>query len=97
MTAAGTAGARPATLRVLCEGPTEQNFVTQVLGPHLRPFGVFAKAEPLRRGQFGVVSWQVLYEAIKADVGRSKPHEFVTTMLDLYSAVQAPGARRAGL
>jgi hypothetical protein len=34
----------PTTLRVLCEGQTEQNFVIQVLGPH---FQVFASPESL--------------------------------------------------
>lgn len=87
----------PVTLPVLCEGPTESNFVTLVLAPYLRQFSIFAKPEPLRRGQYGIVDWTRLRKAIKADVGRSRAHEFVTTMIDLYNIGQFPGnkARKA--
>lgn len=87
----GTSPGRAVTLRVLCEGPTEQNFVTQVLRPHLSEYRVFAQAEPLRRGRYGVVHWDALYAAIKADVGRSRVHEYVTTLLDLYALPDYPG------
>ena len=86
------------TLRVLCEGPTESNFVTQVLGPYLRARNVFAKPEPLRPGRplhpgrYGIVSYDRLRKAIQADIGRSRSHEFVTTMIDLYKIGNYPGA-----
>jgi len=81
-------------LRVLCEGATEQGFVTQVLGPHLRAFDVYPQAESLARGRSGVVSFKILYEAIKRDVGRSRNHQYVTTMIDLYGLTQYPGVER---
>lgn len=79
-----------AELRVLCEGATEQNFVTQVLAPSR----VFARPEPLLRGTGGVVSFERLRNAIKADLGRSRPHQFVTTMIDLYGLPDFPEAHR---
>jgi hypothetical protein len=86
---------RTATLRVLCEGPTEQNFVTQVIRPHLSEYRVYAQAEPLCRGRSGVVRWEALYAAIKADVGRSREHQYVTTLLDLYALPDYPGDSKA--
>lgn len=83
---------KTATLRILCEGQTERGFVAQVLAPHLRVFRVHAKAEGLGRGAGGSVSFDVLREAIKLDVGRSRAHEFVTTMIDLYAIGEYPGA-----
>jgi len=45
----------------------------------------------------GVVPFRTLYDAIKRDVGRSREHQYVTTMVDLYGLSQYPGAeRRAG-
>lgn len=81
-------------LRVLCEGQTEQGFVTQVLAPHLRAFQVFPKAEPLAAGRFGGVSFDFLRKAIKQDVGRSRNHQYVTTMVDLYGIGKFPGAEK---
>src|SRR5690349_15910361 len=33
---------------VLCEGQTEETFVRDVLGPHLEPFGIFARQVVLK-------------------------------------------------
>jgi len=84
------------TLRILCEGPTEVNFVSQVLGPHLSGLSVFAKPEPLRKGYFGIVSFDKLRRAVKADIGRSRAHEYVTTMIDLYGLGDYPGVEPRG-
>ena len=81
-------------LRVLCEGQTEQGFVTQVLAPHLQTFNVFARAEPLARGRFGVVPFRLVYDSIKRDVGRSRAHQYVTTMIDLYGLSHFPGVEK---
>ena len=80
------------SLRVLCEGLTESHFVTQLLVPHLRSHNVFSSPEPLRLGQYGIVSWDRLRKAIQADIGRSRNHEYVTTMIDLYKIGNYPGA-----
>lgn len=80
------------TVRVLCEGPTERNFITQVLAPYLKLRNVFARPEALCRGNYGIVSYGRLRTAIKTDLGRSREHEFVTTMIDLYKIGDYPGA-----
>jgi hypothetical protein len=82
------------TLRVLCEGPTERNFVTRVLQPHLAQIHVYVKPESLLPGQYGIVGWEKVRNAIKADVGRSRSHEFVTTMIDLYKIGKYPGVEK---
>jgi hypothetical protein len=74
---------RSVTLTVLCEGPTEQRFVAQVLGPHLRTLRVFPKGQLMTPGG-GVVKFQPLREVISRVLDQGKDH-FVTTMLDLYA------------
>lgn len=81
-----------AELSVLCEGKTEYNFVIQVLRPHLGPsFQVFAR--PIDLG--GVKKFETLYRAIKTEVGRSREHQYVTTMFDLYALPDYPEDPRA--
>jgi uncharacterized protein DUF4276 len=72
-------------LTVLCEGPTEAAFVTLVLSPHLRTFEVFPKAVPLTKEDYGTVPFERLRAAWKADIGKSRAHQFTTTMVDLYA------------
>ncbi len=83
---------RTVELRVLCEGPTEQNFVIKVLHAHLAAFGVYARPQSLTPRGFGVVPFEKLYKDIKNEVGRSKSHQFVTTMIDLYGLNDYPDA-----
>jgi hypothetical protein len=83
---------RTVELRVICEGQTEYNFVNQVLAPHLRLLAVHARPENLGGG---VKKFERFRKAIKAEVGRSRPHQFVTTMIDLYALPDYPGAPRA--
>lgn len=82
------------TLRVLCEGQTEQHFVNQVLGPHLEFFSVFAKPILLRGREGGILPWKLLRRSIKNEVGRSRGHEYATTMLDLYGLGKYPGTKK---
>lgn len=78
-------------LRVLCEGPTEYNFVNLVLAPHLRQQSrVYARPENLG----GIKSFKKLRSAIKAEIGRSRAHQYVTTMIDLYALPDYPGDPR---
>lgn len=86
-------------LQVLCEGPTERNFVTQVLKPHLRPHHVFVRALGLGMTDKGggVVAHGTLRRNIKSEVGRSRDHQWVTTMIDLYALPKDyPGWARVG-
>jgi hypothetical protein len=85
---------RHVTLRILCEGQTELNFATKVLRPHLQSKLTYVKAESLTPRGFGVVPWDTLRRAIKDDVGRSRAHEYVTTMIDLYKIGRYPEAAR---
>ncbi|TAK22589.1 MAG: DUF4276 family protein [Chloroflexota bacterium] len=90
---------RAVELTVLCEGPTEQNFVSQVLGPYLRGHRVFAKGTTLtaRPSVSGVVSFETMRGAIKNDLGRRRDHQYVTTMVDLYGLRGFPDQdKRAG-
>lgn len=82
------------TLRVLCEGLTERNFITQVLAPYLKLRDVFATPEPLCRGNYGIVPYARMRTAIKTDLGRSREHLYVTTMIDLYKIGDYPGAEK---
>jgi hypothetical protein len=79
---------RSVELRVLCEGQTERNFVTQVLRPHLAPHRVFASPvgldKTLTRSN-GIVAHGTLRRNIKNEVGRSRAHQWVTTLIDLYA------------
>ena len=71
---------------MLCEGPTEVEFVRRILRPHLSRNGTFVKPGiPLNRQNFGVVGHDKLYMAWKGAVGSARPHQFVTTMIDLYA------------
>ena len=72
------------TLTVLCEGQSEVAFVSRVLGPHLIQFQIFPKAQPLTRVNYGAVSYDTFRKAVQAEIGRSRAHEFTTTMIDLY-------------
>lgn len=78
-------------LQVLCEGQTESNFIVGLLGPHLREFGVFAKAIPLCKGNFGIVPFDKVRKAAQHSVGRLKKHQYITTMVDLYALSEFPG------
>jgi len=72
----------PVSLVVLCEGLAEQRFTGQVIRPHLRGFGVFAKGQLLTPGG-GVVKFRGLRDSVSMVLG-TDGHTRVTTMLDLY-------------
>jgi len=78
-------------LKILCEGATENTFVQMVLAPHLKPFGVYSRPLPLCHGNYGVVAFGRLRNAVQSEVGRLKPHQYVTTMIDLYGMRNFPG------
>lgn len=75
-----------ATLTVLCEGPTEVNFVTQVLKPHLAKRSVFAKPTSLGGG----LTWQRLKKELNLSLRHRRDHEWATTMFDLYKLMRVP-------
>ena len=85
---------RTVELRVLCEGETEQTFVVKVLRPYLEPFRVFATSQSLMPVGFGTVPFERLHKSIKTEVGRSRDHQYVTTMIDLYGLREFPASER---
>lgn len=74
------------TLTVLGEGPTEVNFVTQVLKPHLAARSIFAKATSLGGG----LAWGKLKRELDLSLRQRREHEFLTTMFDLYKLMRVP-------
>lgn len=74
------------SLTVLCEGPTEVNFVTQVLRPHLETRDVFAKPTSLGGG----LTWVKLKRELNLSLKSKRSHEWVTTMFDLYKLMRVP-------
>lgn len=77
-------------LTILCEGPSEAEFVSQVLKPHFEG-RAWCKPVPLNKRNFGVVHWPNLYRAIKGSIGNSRAHQFTTCMIDLYALPDYPG------
>lgn len=75
---------RLVSVTVLCEGPSEEEFVLQVLRPELVSSRVFLKPRPLHRGNFGTVPWPMLRRFAFGLLQRSRPHELITTMIDFY-------------
>lgn len=80
-------------LNVLCEGPTEERFVTKVLSPYLRDFGVIVKAQLLvTNKKKNIRGGMISYQRAKMDLDLwSKQHSkktyethYFTTMFDLY-------------
>ena len=80
------------TLTVLCEGPTEVNFVTQVLKPHLAKQQVIAKPTSLGGG----LTWKKLKEELNRALGKRRGHEWATTMFDLYKLMRVPDCPELG-
>lgn len=74
------------TLKVLCEGPTETNFVTAVLKPHLARRSVFAKPTSLGGG----LSWKRVRSELNLSLGDRRDHVWVTTIFDLYRLMNVP-------
>lgn len=87
---------RTVELRILCEGPTEVDFARRVLKPHLRAAGVYIDMIDWK----GVKPFDRLQRQFGPGLGRLRPHQFVTTMLDLYALPQDypgdPGKRSTG-
>jgi len=66
-------------LYVLCEGPTEERFVKEVLAPHLHNSEIFAT--PINLG--GVSKYSKIRTELEI-LCKCDPTAFVTTMLDYY-------------
>jgi hypothetical protein len=66
-------------INIVCEGQTEENFVKQILAPHLNLFGINPTPHGLGTGiQYGKLKKKVL------EWMKEEPTTWVTTMIDLY-------------
>lgn len=72
-------------LTVLCEGHTEITFASQTLKPHLAAYGVYIKKSIWLAGSPGTVPFEKLRGGCQQEIGRARPHQFTTTMIDLYA------------
>lgn len=81
-------------LNILCEGPTEERFVKDVLKPFLFGFGIVIKRQLLytsrkKEAQGGLISYQQakndLLMWMKSVAHRNSETHYFTTMFDLYA------------
>jgi hypothetical protein len=74
-----------AELVVLVEGPTEQRFIKQVLGPYLAPWRVFLT--PIILDKPGQKGGDVKFSRAKNDIGRhlkQRSDTWISTLVDYY-------------
>jgi hypothetical protein len=78
-------------LYILCEGQTEEDFVSIILSPYLQNVGVIVipiicttKRTPTKKYKGGVSSFAKVKKELQRLCGEH-PHEMVTTMFDLYA------------
>lgn len=73
-------------LKIYSEGQTEQEFVTQILRPHLERFGysVSAVVNPTSPGSRGGLSHYQQFKTNAKRIRKSAPDCLLTTMIDLY-------------
>lgn len=72
---------------VICEGPTEKEFCTDVLQPHLTPRNIFLELPLIKKSGGGIVAWPVLKKQIETHL-KSDPTAVVTTLIDYYGIYQ---------
>ena len=69
-------------LIIVCEGPTEQEFVRDVLQPHFLKFHIYIGTPLIKKSRGGIVPWTTLKTQIETHL-REKDC-FVTTLIDYY-------------
>lgn len=69
-------------LIIVCEGPTEQEFVRDVLQPHFLKFQIYIRNPLIKKSRGGIVPWTTLKTQIENHL-REKDC-FVTTLIDYY-------------
>lgn len=81
-------------LNVLCEGPTEEKFVKEVLGPYLKGYDIIVKSRILvtsrkKKALGGLISYQQARNDLslwmKEVAHRNSETHYFTTMFDLYA------------
>lgn len=69
-------------LVIICEGPTEQEFVRDVLEPHFLPKEIYIQKPLIKKSGGGIVPWEILKSQIQAHLREGE--SFVTTLIDYY-------------
>ncbi|MDE0471786.1 MAG: DUF4276 family protein [Ekhidna sp.] len=69
-------------LVIICEGPTEQEFVREVLQPHFSTKNIYLQIPLIKKSGGGVVSWNVLKSQVESHL--KERESFVTTLIDYY-------------
>lgn len=69
-------------LIIVCEGPTEHEFCTGVLGPALLKHGVYVDAPLIKRSQGGIVSWSNIRSQIIRHLHEAGA--YVSLLVDYY-------------
>ena len=67
---------------IICEGPTEQEFVRDVLSPHFLSKEIYITNPLIKKSGGGIVPWNILKKQIIAHLKEEKC--FVTTLIDYY-------------
>ncbi len=69
-------------LVIACEGPTEQEFVRDVLQPHFLPKEIYIQSPLIKKSGGGIVPWEILKTQIQSHLREGE--SFVTTLIDYY-------------
>jgi Domain of unknown function (DUF4276) len=67
---------------IVCEGPTEQEFVRDVLQPHFLPKEIYIQSPLIKKSGGGIVPWNVLKTQITSHLKEGE--SYVTTLIDYY-------------
>ena len=69
-------------LVIVCEGPTEQEFVRDILQPHFLPKDIYIQIPLIKKSGGGIVPWEILKSQIENHLREGE--SFVTTLIDYY-------------
>ncbi len=67
---------------IVCEGPTEQEFVRDVLQPYFLPKEIYIQSPLIKKSGGGIVPWNILKAQITSHLKEGE--SFVTTFIDYY-------------
>lgn len=68
---------------VICEGPTEQEFCTDVLMPYFSERNIFIQSPLIKKSGGGIVPWKILKKQIEIHL-KQEPDAIITTLIDYY-------------
>jgi len=69
-------------LVIICEGPTEQEFIRDVLEPHFTSKNIFIQTPLIKKSAGGIVPWKILKDQILGHLREG--NSTVTTLIDYY-------------